>query len=354
MFILNIVVLCGGLSPERNVSLTTGAKVQNALVERGHHAIMADLFMGLELDRGPAEAFAAATEPAVVAAIDEAVPDLEAVKRSRKGGMGIFGDNIIELCRYADVVFMALHGGDGENGRIQAAFDLLGIRYTGSGYLGSAIAMNKGMTKQAFLADGILTPKGLHLKKGCDVAGICDAEGLGLPLVVKTCSGGSSIGVYIVNTREEFDSTVRQAFEYEDEIIIEEYIKGRELTCAILGGQPLPPIEIIPKEGWYDYKNKYQPGMTEEICPADISPEAEANIRSATVAAFKSLKLDGYARMDYILTEDGRPYCLEANTLPGMTPVSLIPQAAAAAGIDYGELCERIISLALNKVSDGD
>ncbi len=346
---MNIVVLCGGLSPERNVSLTTGAKVQNALVERGHHAIMADLFMGMELDRTPEEAFAMATEPAEVAAIAEAVPDLEAVKQSRKGGTGLFGENIIKLCRYADVVFMALHGGDGENGRIQAAFDIMGIRYTGSGYLGSAVAMNKSMTKQAFLSDGILTPKGLRLKKGCDAAGICDAEGLSLPMVVKPCSGGSSIGVFIVNTADEFRNAVDEAFKYEEEILVEEYIKGRELTCGILGGRPLPPVEIIPKEGWYDYKNKYQPGMTVELCPAPITPDEEAAIRDATLAAFKSLRLEGYARMDFILTEDGRPYCLEANTLPGMTPVSLIPQEAAAVGMSYGELCEEIISLAFNK-----
>ncbi len=346
---MNIVVLCGGLSPERNVSLTTGAKVQNALIERGHHAILADLFLGVRLDCSLAEAFDRATVPANVAAIDEAVPDLEAVRRGREGGMGLFGDNIIELCRYADVVFMALHGGDGENGRIQAAFDLLDIRYTGSGYLGSAVAMNKSMTKQAFLSDGILTPKGVGLKKGCDAEGICDAECMSLPMVVKPCSGGSSIGVFIVSTRDEFKTAVDEAFKYEEQIIVEEYIKGREITCGILGGQPLPPVEIIPKEGWYDYKNKYQPGMTVELCPAPITPDEETAVRAATLAAFKSLRLDGYARMDFILTEDGRPYCLEANTLPGMTPVSLIPQEAAAAGMSYGELCEKIISLAFDK-----
>lgn len=346
---MNIVVLCGGISPERNVSLTTGAMVRNALVERGHHAIMADLFLGVELDNGPAAAFAAAAEQVPVASIGETVPDLEAVKSSRKGGVGIFGENIIELCRYADVVFMALHGGDGENGRIQAAFDLLGIRYTGSGYLGSAIGMNKVLTKQAFLADGVLTPRGLHLKKGCDAAGVCDAEGFELPLVVKTCSGGSSIGVYIANTAEEFQNAVEGAFKYEEDIIVEEYIKGREVTCGILGGKPLPPVEIIPKEGWYDYKNKYQPGMTVDICPAPITPEEEAVVRQATAAAFKSLHLEGYARMDFILTADGKAYCLEANTLPGMTPVSLIPQEAAAAGMSYGDLCEKIISLAFEK-----
>ena len=346
---MNIVVLCGGLSAERDVSLTTGAKVQNALIENGHHALLADLFMGVELRCSVEEAFERATEPVQISAISEKVPDLEAVKAGRRGGVGLFGENIIDLCKYADVVFMALHGGDGENGRLQAAFDLMGIRYTGSGYLGSAIAMNKSLTKQAFVDGGVLSPKSVHIKKGQNADSICEAEGMKLPLVVKPCSGGSSIGVFIANTEKEFNDSVNEAFCYEDEILVEEYIKGRELTCGILGGQPLPPVEIIPKDGWYDYKNKYQPGLTVEICPAEITADEEAAIQRATMAAFKSLRLEGYARMDFILTEEGKAYCLEANTLPGMTPTSLIPQEAAAAGMSYGELCEEIIALAMKK-----
>lgn len=344
---MNIVVLCGGISPERNVSLTTGAKVQNALVERGHHAITADLFLGAELNGTVEETFAKATVPVPVYKITEDVPDLEAVKASRKGDIkGIFGKNIIELCQYADVVFMALHGADGENGRLQAAFDLLGVKYTGSGYLGSAMAMNKGITKQMFLKDGVVAPRGTRLKKNDGVVGVF---GMKLPVVIKPCSGGSSIGVFIANTEEEYQNGVEEAFKFEDEIIIEEYIEGREFSCGVLGGKPLPPIEIIPKEGWYDYKNKYQPGLTLEICPADITKEIEEKMGKAAVAAFNSLQLSGYARMDFILDKSGEVYCLEANTLPGMTPTSLIPQEAAAAGISYGELCEKIIELSLAK-----
>ncbi len=340
---MNIVVLCGGLSTERAVSLTTGAKVQNALIEKLHHAIAADLLMGYELNGSVASEFEGATKPVKIEAISETVPDLEKVKVSRKEGTGLFGKNILELCRFADVVFMALHGGDGENGRLQAAFDLMDIRYTGSGYLGSAIAMHKGLTKQAFIRDGILTPKGERLKKGDSL------REMKLPLVIKPCSGGSSIGVFIVNTEEELKKGMEEAFKYEDELVIEEYVKGREFSCGVLGGEALPPIEIIPKEGWYDYKNKYQPGLTTEICPAQIDKEAEEKMRAAAVAAFKSLRLGGYARMDFILTDSGEPYCLEANTLPGMTPTSLIPQEAAAAGIEYGDLCEKIIDLALKE-----
>ncbi|MCH5188055.1 MAG: D-alanine--D-alanine ligase [Oscillospiraceae bacterium] len=341
---MNIVVLCGGLSAERNVSLTTGAKVQNALVERGHHAIAADLFMGYELSGTVEEAFAAATVPMPVQRISEEVPDLEALKAQRGEDIkGIFGKNIVELCQYADIVFMALHGADGENGRLQAAFDMLGVKYTGSGYLGSAVAMNKSLSKQAFLSDGILTPKSVHINKGADA----QLDGMNLPLVVKPCSGGSSIGVFIANTEEELKNGLEEAFRFENEVLVEEYIKGRELTCGILGGRTLPPVEIIPKDGWYDYKNKYQPGLTVEICPAEITPEEEKAISDATQAAFKSLRLEGYARMDFILTEDGKAYCLEANTLPGMTPTSLIPQEAAAIGMSYGELCEEIIRISL-------
>ncbi len=344
---MNIVVLCGGLSPERNVSLSTGAMVRNALVERGHRAVCADLFLGCELNGSVEQTFAAAVSPIPVPPVSEEVPDLELL-RAERGGKGIFGKNIIELCMAADAVFMALHGADGENGRIQAAFDLLGIKYTGSGYLGSAVAMNKSLTKYIFLSDGILTPKSVHLKKGDDV-GICAAEGLELPLVVKTCSGGSSIGVYIASTEEEFKNAVDGAFRYEDEILIEEYIKGREITCGIIGGSPLPPVEIIPREGWYDYKNKYQPGKTVDICPAELSADDEAAVREATRRAFRALQLKGYARMDFILTEDGKPYCLEANTLPGMTPTSLVPQEAAAIGMSYGELCEELIRVSLGE-----
>ncbi len=337
---MNIVVLCGGLSPERSVSLVTGAMVRNALAERGHHVIAADLFLGAELNTTPEQAFAEAVNTSPLPKVSEEIPDLEAVKALRGGKIkGLFGKNIIELCQYADVVFMALHGGDGENGRLQAAFDLLGVRYTGSGYLGSALAMNKSLTKQMFLRDGVLTPNGIRLKKGGNI------DKIKLPAVIKPCSGGSSIGVFIASTDEELKKGIDEAFKFEDEIIIEEYIVGREFSCGVLGGKYLPPIEIIPKEGWYDYKNKYQPGMTVEVCPADITREAEEKMGRAAEKAFKSLRLSGYARMDFILAENGEAYCLEANNLPGMTPTSLIPQEAAAAGISYGELCEKIIEL---------
>ena len=340
---MNIVVLAGGLSTERNVSLTTGAKVQNALVQNGHHAILADVFMGYKLSGTIEEEFKNATKGAQIEKISELVPDLEAIKKSRGTNPDVFfGENIIELCSYADVVFMALHGDNGENGKLQAAFDLLGIRYTGSGYLGCAISMNKNLTKQLFKAFGVPTPEGRMIKKGEKVS---FSDFGGKKLVVKTCCGGSSIGVYIADNEKAFDEAVKDAFLLEDEILIENFVEGREFSVGVLGDKALPAIEIIPKEGFYDYKNKYQADATIEICPAEITKEQSEKMQSAALAAFKTLGLNGYARMDFLMDKDDNIYCLEANSLPGMTPTSLLPQEAAAVGISYNELCEKIIKL---------
>lgn len=344
---MNIVVLAGGLSTERNVSLTTGAKVSGALIENGHHAILADVFMGYPLSGSIEEEFEKATTPAEVKKISELVPDIEAVKRERGTDPEVFfGENILDLCRYADVVFMALHGENGENGKIQAVFDLLGIKYTGSGYLGCAVSMHKNLAKQMFSAYGIKTPMGRMVKKG-EKASFgefgCDA------LVIKPCSGGSSIGVYIVHGEDEFNEALLKAMSFENEVLIEEYVSGREFSVGVLGGKALPAIEIIPLEGFYDYKNKYQADLTKEICPAEITKEEEALLGSSALNAFKALGLSGYARIDFILNEKGEAYCLEANSLPGMTPTSLLPQEAEAAGISYNELCEKIIKLSFEK-----
>ena len=239
---------------------------------------------------------------------------------------------------------MALHGDNGENGRLQAAFDMLGIRYTGSGYLGCAVSMHKNLTKQIFRAFAVPTPNGRMITKGEKVS---FADFGGEKLVVKTCCGGSSIGVYIVANEKEIDEAIKSAFELENEVLVEEFIKGREFSVGVLGDTALPAIEIIPKEGFYDYKNKYQADATIEICPAEITKQQSDKMLSAAVKAFKALGLKGYARMDFLLDENDNVYCLEANSLPGMTPTSLLPQEAAAVGISYNELCEKIISLSL-------
>ena len=246
----------------------------------------------------------------------------------------------------ADVVFLALHGACGEDGRVQAALALLGIPFTGSGYLGSAIAMDKDLTKRMVAPAGVITPAWETVKytEG-DIPALCAR--LSLPCVVKPVDSGSSIGVSIVHDRAELKKALEEGIALGGHSVIEQYISGREIQVGVLDGAALPSIEIIPKEGFYDYENKYQPGAAEEICPAPISPEWEARLAQAALTVFNTLGLAVYSRADFIVTEDGTPWFLEINTLPGMTPTSLMPQEAAAAGIGYGELCERIIRASL-------
>ena len=346
---MKIVVLAGGLSTERDVSLCSGAGICKTLLDRGHEALLLDVYLGLPYDADKLEEVF--TLPNANLEIAEGIkttePDLEAIKASRKDQSDCFlGPNVIEICRMADVVFMALHGDVGENGKLQATFDLLGIKYTGPNYLGSALAMDKGVAKQIFKMSGVPTPMGTALKKEQKDVSLADL-GLKLPVVVKPCAGGSSIGVYIVNTDEEYKDAIENSFKHEDEVVIEPYIKGREFACGIIDGKALPVIEIVPKNGWFDYANKYQAGATQEICPAPIPDEIAEKMQRATELAFKALKLDIYSRADFLLNEDGEIFCLEVNTLPGMTATSLLPQEAAAAGIPYGELCELIIEKSL-------
>ncbi|MDD2980967.1 MAG: D-alanine--D-alanine ligase [Hespellia sp.] len=346
---MKIIVLAGGLSTERDVSLTSAAGICRTLIEKGHDAFLLDVFMGLPYDSDKLEeVFALPGHGLEIAAdISTAEPDIAAVKASRPDQSDSFlGPNVIELCRMADITFLGLHGGEGENGKLQATFDLLGIRYTGPNSLGCALAMDKGVTKQIFRQCNVATPGGTWLYKS--QADITVSElGLTLPLVVKPCSGGSSIGVYIVNTEEEFANALKSSFRYEDEVVIEPYIKGREFACGIIDGKPLPPIEIIPKTGWFDYANKYQAGATEEVCPANVSEEIAQRMMDITVEAYHALKLDVYSRADFLLDASGELYCLEMNTLPGMTAASLLPKEARAAGIEYGDLCELIIQKSL-------
>lgn len=234
----------------------------------------------------------------------------------------------------------------GENGKLQATFDILGIKYTGPNYLGSALAMDKGVTKQIFKMAGVPTPLGTNLTKDRKDTALSDL-GLTLPVVVKPCSGGSSIGVYIVDTMAAYKEAVENSFRYEDEIVIEPYIKGREFAVGIIDGKALPVIEIIPKTGFFDYANKYQDGCTEEICPANIDEEVTERMQRAAELAFKALKLDIYSRADFLLDENNDIYCLEVNSLPGMTAASLLPKEARAAGIEYGDLCKLIIEKSL-------
>lgn len=254
---MNIVVLAGGLSTERDVSFKTGDMVSKALRENGHKVILLDVFMGYsDKEEDLTGIFDRTEEVSVkVSDIPETAPDLEKVKASRKDQSAcFFGPNVIRMCQMADIVFMALHGENGENGKIQATFDLFGIKYTGTGYLSSALAMDKGMAKQLFLAGGIPTPQGISMKK--ENRGDSAKElGLKLPCVVKPCCGGSSIGVTIVWTEDEFKNALDEAFKWEDNLIIEEYVEGREFSIGVIDYKALPVIEIAPIQGFYDYKN---------------------------------------------------------------------------------------------------
>lgn len=347
---MKIVVLAGGLSTERDVSLASGAGICKALISKGHEAVLIDLFLGLEWNGNLSDVFTMeGANLSIAEGIHTEEPDLNKIKEARKDkSNSLIGENVIELCRMADITFLGLHGGIGENGQLQATFDVLGIKYTGPNYLGSAIAMDKGVTKQIFQKNNIPTPGGTWLSKDCKDITVNEL-GLSLPVVVKPCAGGSSIGVFIPKTEEEFEEALRKSFSYEDEVIVEPYIKGREFACGYIDGKALPVIEIIPKTGFFDYANKYQADLTEEICPANIPNEVSTRMMEATVSACKALKLDVYSRADFLLTESGEIYCLEVNTLPGMTSASLMPKEANAAGIAYEDLCELIIEKSLDK-----
>ncbi len=344
---MNILVLAGGYSPEREVSLTSGSLIANALKREGEKICLADVYLGADVEGiGDAELFN--TVPAEIHSVSQRVPDLAALKELSGNGDALIGKGIIELCRRADVVFLALHGAMGENGQLQATLDNYGIKYTGSGYVGSLLAMDKDISKKMFVGAGVNTPEWIYTSvKGFDRAVF--EEKLGYPCVVKPCSCGSSVGISMAENENELSAALDFAARYEEYILIEKKIAGRELTVGILDGEVLPMIEIIPAEGFYDYENKYQAGKTLEICPAKISESMRCALAEQAKRAFDALRLSGYARFDFIVDGDGKPWCLEANTLPGMTPTSLLPQMAAESGMSYGKLCMKLVELALKK-----
>ncbi len=346
---MKIVVLAGGLSTERNVSLSTGSMVSEALRRKGHQVLLLDVFMGYgkpgdDLNK----IFASAQEHSLqVSGVPETVPDLAKIKAMREDQSDcFFGPNVIQLCQMADIVFLALHGENGEDGRIQAAFDLFGIRYTGSNYLSSAIAMNKSLSKRFFAESGVPVAKGISMKKTERIADVT-ATGLSLPCIVKPCCGGSSVGISVIRSEEEYQAALDEAFRLEDEVLMEEYITGREFSVAVIESKALPVIEIAPLEGFYNYTNKYKAGSTIETCPADLPADIAAQIQEHAVTVTKALGLDTYARVDFMLDGENRIFCLEANTLPGMTPTSLLPQEARAVGTSFEDLCEHLIHISL-------
>lgn len=349
---MKIVVLAGGLSTERQVSLTSGTGVCRALRERGHQAILVDMFLGLEDYNGSlADIFDAPDGLCGDNRVHSTEPDLEAVRRSRRDqGPSMLGKDVLAVCAMADLVFLALHGACGEDGRIQATLDLLGVPYTGSGYLGSGMAMDKSVTKRIMDAAGVPTAPWHDVRYTReDIPRL--AQELPVPCAVKIINGGSSIGVELPDTREELAQTLERMLAYGNHVIVEKKIKGREIQVAVLGDTYLPAVEIIPRGAYFDYFCKYQKDGAQEICPAPITQEQWRTVGELALRLHRALDLGVYSRADFILDEEGSFWCLEINTLPGMTPTSLVPQEAAQVGLSYGDLCQRIVdeSLALRK-----
>ncbi len=346
---MDIVILAGGISTERDVSLVTGTMIYHALQNKGHRLVLLDVYLGYE--EGIENIFAQERDWSEnFGTISEINPDIRAIKAMRKGNPECaVGPNVIDICQQADIVFLALHGQNGEDGKIQAMFDLLDIKYTGTDYLSSALAMDKAISKEIFKQFKIPTPKGIVVSRTerymADVWTI-------YPCIVKVNCGGSSVGVYIAHDRTELEEALDKAFALDHMAIIEQYIDGREFSVGVLDGKALPIIEIAPKVGFYDYKNKYQAGSTVETCPAELNANVARAMQACAETVYRALRLKTCARMDFRMDPSFNFYCLEANTLPGMTPTSLLPQEAAAVGMDFPALCQRIIDISMKKYEE--
>lgn len=331
---LKIAVLLGGTSEERDVSIASGAQVVAALRRRGHQVVTVDTALGLldeDAERALLEARVGLEPPERTALVRMRGQDAGAVLSRAQ-----LGDQ--------DLLFLAVHGGTGENGTLQTLLDLAELRYTGSGRVGSAVAMDKDLSKRLFRAAGV--PTADWLMAPVDAATV--AETLGFPVIVKPSQQGSTVGLSKVSRAEDLQPAIELALRYDREVMIERFVAGRELTVGVLGDQPLAVGEIVlGQSGVFDYTSKYQPKGAVEVFPAEVSAEIAEEARRLALAAHRALKLDGYSRADFRLDAEGRLWCLEVNTLPGMTATSLLPQSAAAMGIDFDELCERICQLAL-------
>ena len=335
---MKIVVLAGGMSPERDVSLSSGALVANVLMERGHAVQLLDLYLG----GAPGSPFYTKESGKQFAhPILRHEPDLAKLREKSGNGECMIGEGVLEACARADAVFLALHGSIGENGRLQAVLDVCGIPYTGTGCAGSMLAMDKDLAKRMMREQGIKTASWVCFDFSADPQPQPDA--VDFPCMVKPCGCGSSVGVSMVHSRDELDAAIAIARRYENRVLVEDFVSGREFSVGILGGEALPVIEIIPKSGFYNYKNKYQAERAREVCPAEIQVETAEKIQRAAEAVHRALRLGYYSRIDFIVDGNGEAWCLEANTLPGMTPTSLLPQEAKAVGISYGERCDRIV-----------
>jgi len=325
----------GGNSEERDVSLASGTQVAHALREAGHNVTAFDTSRGVltseEEDRlrdtGVGRRPPGPRPPDLLDTGDTA-----AFKRE-------------PAVADADLLFLALHGGMGEDGTIQALLDVLGRPYTGSGMVGSALAMDKDLTKRLLRDAGIPTPDWIVGDPEPERV----EEELGLPVIVKAACGGSSLRLVLAHDREEVERAREEATRFRDIVLWERFVRGREFTVGVVGEDALPVGEIIPENEIFDYECKYQPGMAREIFPADLPGEMARRLQRLAVEVHGALRLRDFSRVDFVVDEAGRPWCLEANALPGMTSNSLLPKAARAAGISFPELCGRIATLAVER-----
>lgn len=338
-------MLMGGESHEREVSRVSGTEVAKALAARGHDVTLLDTARGaLPLTGG--ETPRIGREPPK--SEDTAEPGTALIATGR-AGLPVLAGSLADV----DCVFLALHGGWGEDGTVQALFELAGVPYTGSAVLGSALAMDKDRAKRVFRASGVPTPEWtvFDLRQGepsrTELASA--AETLGPKLVVKPNAEGSTVGLSVVGPGDDLGAAVRTAGKFGSRVLIERFIEGRELTVAILGEEALPVVEIVPEGGVYTYEAKYTGGKSRYIAPAEIPEDLAVLVRASAKRAFDVLGCEGFARVDYRLPPDGDFQCLEVNTIPGMTPLSLVPMAAKSAGISFGELLERIVELGIRR-----
>lgn len=341
---MKIVVLAGGISPERDVSLCSASLIANALLSKGHEVAFVDVYLGIPKETSFESLFFKKDSGKTFSyAIPETEPDLEALIAANGGRRDLIGPGVLEICKLADVAFLGLHGGMGENGRLQAVLDCFNIPYTGSSYIGCALAMDKALSKNLFVNNNIPTADWLLFDPAKDSIEMV-REKIGFPCAVKPIGCGSSCGVSLVHNEAEWKPAIKYSTKYEPVCLIEKMVSGREFSIGILDGKVLPIIEIRPKQGFYDYKNKYQSDATEEICPAPLSSEKTKEAQKLALCVHRLLGLGNYSRVDFILSDkDDKFYCLEANNLPGMTPNSLLPQEARAVGISYEDLCERLV-----------
>lgn len=345
---MNIVLIAGGFSSEREISLSSGRGILNALRENGHNVKVIDPVYGNE--NIPEEKIFSDI-------IKDKYPSKRKIRKlfieAQRNFLGCINSSVFDNI---DIVFIGLHGKFGEDGMIQALLEFRGLKYTGSNVFASALTMDKDSTKILFKHCGIGTPDWLSItkKEYRRNSGLEDIilKKTGFPCVVKPNDEGSTVGLTILKQRDsvkKLKQAVKHAFDYSGKIIVEKYIKGRELTVPVVGDEAYPVIEIKPRDGFYDFSHKYKKGKTDYICPAEIDRKTERMIKEIALKAYFRTGCSVYSRVDFILGNDRKLYCLEINTLPGMTPTSLVPKSAKVLNISYNELTEKILRLSMKK-----